>query len=133
MSATLLESRRGNEADEIAKSLMSWYAYEDPVEGQERIAARVSLAVLHAPSNEVYTLYPDWHLTLRYEPDGRDVFPEQWDKWAEGYPPLGGEGWMTFLVREGSTPFLYFQPNRAVTEVIGYRDQGAFFRLTDDS
>lgn len=133
VSVTLLEIRRGDPANEIAESLAYSGTYEDPIEGQERIALRVKLAVLEAPPHEVFHLYASSHLTLRYEPEGRDIFVERITrKWAEGYPPLEEEGWITFLIREGTDPLLYFQPD-LINTPDSHRSQGAFFQVIGDS
>jgi len=131
MSTTVLEVRKGEEAARLARSQLYSLTFSEPIEGQEYIAVRVKLEVKSGPSNEVYSLYPYWHLTLRYEPSGTDIWSQDViDMWDKGYPPLGGEGWVFFLARTGSEPLLYFQPNLIVNEQLGYRTLGAFFTLT---
>ncbi len=131
LAVTVLEVRKGNDANKLAKSTLDWLTYETPIEGQEYIAIKAKMEVLKAPANEVYTLYTYWHLTLRYEEDGDDIWPVDVTAIiAKGYPPIKGEAWIFFLIRKGSQPFLYFQPDLIIDEQHGYRTSGAYFDLS---
>lgn len=115
----------------MAKSEGIWNNYWPPIEGQEFLAIRIRIEVLEAPKEEVFLVYPYWHLTLRYESGGNDTWGIHMpsEKWAEGYAPIEGGGWYFFVVRQGSDPLLYFQPMLMIHEQVGYRTSGAYFDL----
>lgn len=127
MSATVLEVRRGDSAYYLAKSQL--YSCSAPVQRQEYIAIRVRIDVLEAEDPNVVAFYSDWNLTLRYSNGGNDIWPEEDNrKFAEGYPPFSGTGWVFFKIKIDSKPLLYFQP---YLKFLGpfYRTSGAYFSL----
>jgi len=105
------------------------YMYEELISEQEYIAIRVHLQVESADPNQVFSLYPAFSLTLRFDDAGGDIWTENLVSLMEGYPPLGGQFWMYYIVRIGSTPKLYFQPQLMVEEQIGIRTTGAYLNL----
>lgn len=49
---------------------------------------------------------------------------------VEKYPPFSGTDWVYFLIREGTHPLLYFQPELIVIINAGGETQsGAYFSL----
>jgi hypothetical protein len=129
LNVTVLDVLRGSPAYELAKSEMGRFFFIEPIAGQEYIAINVRLAVSKANPNEIYSLYPYWHLTLRYEDGGTDTWSQNATELLEGYPPLAAPFWIYFLVRENSSPVLYFQPNLIVEEQIGSRTSGAYLSI----
>ena len=130
MRATLLEAVRGEEADDLARSQLRRYSYQEPIRGQEYMAVKVRLEVLEYEDPNVQILYPHWHLTLRHSESGGDIWSvDPLVKWQEGYVPLRGEGWVFFLVKEDSHPHLYVHPYLLITEQLGIRTGGVFFSL----
>ena len=131
MRATLLEVVRAEEADLLAQKEMSWYMYEPPKNGQEYIAVHVSLERVEGDPNEFESLYGYWSFTIRYSETGPDTWTADigGGPWAEGYIPVEGNGWLFFLIREGSEPLLYFHPNLIIVETFGIRTGGGFFSL----
>lgn len=137
MSATVLEVLRGSEANELAKSVSymidkdGYVGPRDLIENQEYFAVKVKLVLESGPLNETYPLYSGMHFSLRYEEAGNDIWCDNvTDILHEGYPPLEGEGWLFFRIREGTEPLLYFQPELMVSEVVGFRTHGAYLALT---
>lgn len=132
MAATVLEVARGTEAKALAKKNLGWLDYKEPIEGQEYLAIRVKLEIVEDTPTDVDDIYPYWHLTLRYSEGGKDTWATQMalTDWAEGYPPIEAEGWDFFLVREGSEPLLYFQPNLMIAEQVGVREEGSYISLS---
>jgi hypothetical protein len=129
MAATVLEVRRGDNANNLAKTELDW-SYNTPIQGQEYIAIKVKLDVLEADPNAVFTIYTYWSLTLRYSDGGNDIWGIGFsERLAEGYPPLSGTGWVFFKIKKDSSPLLYFQPKLSVLETFGYRTSGAYFSL----
>ena len=130
MSAELLDIKRGEDENEVAKKELGWILYNDPVEGQEYLYAKVKINFLKTvDENKVELIIPYFHLTLRYSETGSDIWSQDYGKWAEGYVPIEAEGWVLFLVKEGTEPLLYFHPQLMVTETYGVRTGGAFFSL----
>ena len=130
MTAELLDVKRGEDGNELAKEELGWIYYEAPLEGQEYLCVKVRIEFLKtAEENEVEAIYPFWNFTLRYSETGSDIWGQTTDLWAEGYVPIEAEGWILFLVKEGTEPLLYFHPQLMVTETRGVRTGGAFFSL----
>jgi hypothetical protein len=131
MDCTLLEIVTGDDALKIAKQERVWSPYDPLVEGQEYLALRLRLKLQIAKNeNVVETLYPYWSTTLRYENNGVDIWSADFTKiFAEGYPPIEGENWVIFKYKSGTKPFLYFSPYLAVSEQVGIRNTGAYFKL----
>src|SRR6266508_2574792 len=98
----LLEAKRGQDAKAEAQRRLNQFAYQDPISGQEYVAIRGFLRMLsYIDTNQVASLYPYWHLTLRYEDGGSDIWSvDPVYSIAEGYAPLEGEFWIFFLIRE---------------------------------
>lgn len=132
-TATLLEVATGKQARDLARSKISWPYYEEPIQGQQYLAARLRLEVSTViDPDEVMVIYPYHHFTLRRSPDSQDVWSADFvEKWAEAYPPMEGTGWVFFLAREDVPYLLYFHPFLVVTETLGIREGGAFFGLLD--
>lgn len=130
---TLLEILIGEDANQKAKESLDWLTYETPIEGQEYLAIRGTIKVIKSgDNNEVIPIYPYWSLTLRYSEDGQDTYSiDAFEIFNEGYPPVEGSGWVFFLIREGSTPYLYFQPDLVIVEQAGIRSHGAYFTLLE--
>lgn len=128
---TLLDVKTGAEADQLAREILTWSWYETPIEGQEYLAIYGRLNYVRYRDNyEVQTVYPYFNLTLRYSDEGSDTWAKNVVSiWAEGYPPIEGEGWAFYLIRQGSSPFLYFQPYLISSEQAGLRSCGVYFRL----
>ena len=132
MSCKLLEVKTGEDAKQLAKKNKNWYSsFTEPIQGQEYLAVRVHLKRLWYEDNTaVDTIYPYFSLTLRYGENGDDTWStDPTTKVAEGYPPIEGEGWTFFLIKSGTKPLLYFQPNLISSERIGIRTEGAYFTL----
>jgi hypothetical protein len=128
---TLLEVKRGNSADQLARSELAWLTYQPLIENQEYLAVKVQLDLPGGDPNREYRLNTSFHMTLRYEESGSDIWSVEFSNTiAEGYPPLSGSSWVFFLIREGSQPMLYFQPHLIISENFGYRDSGAYFDLS---
>lgn len=129
----LLEVKFGDDAKQQAKQNLNWVTYQEPIENQEYFAIRGKLYLLWSgDNNQVEVIYPYFHFTLRYEEGGKDIWCMDYtDKVAEGYPPIEGEFWIYFLIRSGTEPYLYFQPNLIASEHLGIRTFGAYFRLFD--
>jgi hypothetical protein len=129
MAATVLEVRRGDNANNLAKTEL-YFCFDTPIQGQEYIAIKVKLDVLKADPNEVFTIYTTFSLTLRYSDGGNDIWGNDcFEKLAEGYPPFSGTGWVFFKIKKDSKPLLYFQPQLMSLEQFGYRTSGAYFSL----
>ena len=129
-SLTLIDVQRDEAAKQLAQQFLSWYYYDEPIEGQEYIAIYVRMDYLETTRpNEVDNINPQLHLTLRYSlTDTTTVFSQDFvQHLAEGYVPLSGEGWVFYLVRKDTQPFLYFMPWNAMEETY---NQGAFFNLS---
>ncbi len=128
---TLIDVKIGDEAKLLAQQNLDWINYEEPIDEQEYLAVYVRLKLLNSKENlEVETIYPFWDLTLRYSEGGDDiwsVYPAE--TLNQGYPPIEGEGWVFYLIREGQIPHLYFQPDLMVGEQLGVRLHGAYFNL----
>jgi hypothetical protein len=93
---------------------------------------RVFLKFLWYEDPNSQSLIPYWHVTLRYSDGGNDIWSvDPVDSVAEGYPPIEGTGWVFFLMKKDSTPYLYFQPQLIVMEQNGIRTSGVYFRLFD--
>lgn len=131
---TLLDAKRGLEAQQLAQQYLGWLTYAEPIEGQEYLAVSVHLKVLrYGDNNEVKSIYPYWSLTLRYTEEGSDTWSvDPVQKFTEGYPPIEGEGWVFYLIKKDSKPFLYFQPELMIAEQAGVREHGAYFQLFGD-
>lgn len=131
MAMTLVDVKRGEDAKKLAQSNMDWLSYDEPIKDQEYLAVNLKLNLLwYKDNNNVQMIYPYHHLTLRYTENGDDIWsvnPIQ--KFAEGYPPIEGDGWVFFLIRKDTKPILYFQPDLIIAEQLGYRDGGAYFSL----
>lgn len=136
MEYTLFEVKTGEEANTFATQKLDWLTYEEPIDGQEYLAVRGKMKYTDLEDmNKVQTLYPYWSLTLRYDENGPDTWSvDVVEKFAEGYPPVEGEGWTFFLIRQGSKPYLYFQPELFIALSAGadFRTWGAYFKLFDD-
>lgn len=132
MNLTLTDLAIGEEANTLAKSHLGW-SYKQPIEDQEYLAIYVKIKFTDEKnSNETTTLYSYFSLTLRYDNNGSDIWSEDFvKKLGEGYPPIEGEGWVFYLIRKGSKPMLYFQPNLISLETIGVRNVGVYFKLFD--
>ena len=113
------------------KIQLDWLDYDEPIAGQEYVAVKARLDYLETRNpEEVQDINPFWNLTLRFEKDGDDIYGVNIvDHWVEGYVPISGEGWLFFLVREGSRPYLYFHPMLVALEAAGVRTGGAYFSL----
>lgn len=135
MECTLLEVVNGKEALDLAKKEGKYSVYDPLLEGQEYLGVRVRIKQISSSDpNNVQTIYPYWHLTLRDENEGPDVWSEAFvDIFAQGYVPIEGEGWVLFKIKEGSTPYLYFSPWLMQSEQVGIRDTGAYFQLFKNS
>lgn len=133
MDCLLLQVERGDKALDLAKSQRVYSNNFPLLEEQEYLAVNVKLNLISSSDEtQVKTLYPYWHLTLRYDASGGDTWSEDFvAKFAEGYVPIEGEGWVFFLIKKGSNPYLYFSPGLIATEQVGIRDRGAFFKLTE--
>jgi hypothetical protein len=131
MSASVIDVKRGDEADQLARTNLGWPTYTQPIEGQEYIAVKIQLDQLDGDPNETYSIYPYWNLTLRFEEDGEDTWSENgYDTFSkDSYPPLSWSGWVFWLIKKGSTPLLYFQPDLIISEQFGYRTSGAYLLL----
>jgi len=131
MGCIVYEALRGEDARRVAKAELTWPDYEEPISGQEYVAVRLELEFLeYLVPNKVQQIYPGWNLSLRSSEDGNDTYTVNGlDKWAEGYLPLKAEGWVFFLVREGTTQYLYFQPGLLVLEQLGMRSEGVYISL----
>lgn len=82
MNVTVLEVVRGEPAKNLARSAL--FPYSEPIAGQEYLAVRVQLNVLQADPNQIFTLYPYFSLTLRYEDGGTDTWSETITDHVEG-------------------------------------------------
>ena len=111
-AATVLDVKRGKEADAIARSEMG-YGYEGLIEDQEFISVLVEVEMMGGDKNKTEILFLDWHFSLRYREDGEDYEPEYCtcNRFAEDYPPLKGTGWIFFKVKVGTEPHLFFAPD----------------------
>jgi len=132
ISLALLDLATGEEANNLAKNHFDW-TYDEPSDDQEILAVYVKFQLTDENNpNEDTVIYPYWHLTLRYENGGRDIWSENYvERFDEGYPPLEGEGWIFYRIRKNSNPFLYFQPNLVILEGLGVTNVGAYFKLFD--
>lgn len=132
MSLTLIDVQRGEAANQLARQNLDVYDYKDPIADQEYLGVNIRIEYLESldRQNEVLSLYPYWHLTLRYSPEGNDIWSSGFsDNLVEGYLPLSKECWVFFLIRKDTMPLLYFQPNLMASEPYGYRTEGVFFNL----
>lgn len=131
MSCKLLEVKSGKEANDLAQTELGWLTYVTPIEGQEYLAVRVKLNhIWYKDNNKVETIYSSWSLTLRYKDQGDDIWSvDLIDKITEGYPPIKGESWVFFLIRTGTKPYLYFQPDLMISEQTGNRISGVYYQL----
>ena len=132
MELELKDMKREEEAKKLAKKYLDWGTYIEPANDQEYLCVYVRIKIVETDHmNETETIYPYWSLTLRYTNAGNDVWSSNpIAKFGEGYPPLEGEGWVFFLIRKNSEPFLYFQPYLMMSEQVGYRKSGAYFDLS---
>jgi hypothetical protein len=132
INLTLTDLAVGEEANALAKSHFGW-SYNEPIDDQEILAVYVKFQLSDENNpNEDTIISPYWHLTLRYENGGRDIWSENVAEWFdEGYPPLEGEGWIYYRIRKDSKPMLYFQPNLIILEPLGVTNVGAYFKLFD--
>ncbi|PKN85279.1 MAG: hypothetical protein CVU46_11660 [Chloroflexi bacterium HGW-Chloroflexi-8] len=131
VKAELLDIKVGEEARILANQKLKSWANQELIPGQEYLAILVKVTVLWCrDNNEVVTIYPYWHFRLRYKDGGDDIDPVNLvEKFAEGYPPLEGEGWVFFLIKSGTKPYLYFQPNYLIYEKFDITNFGAYFKL----
>jgi hypothetical protein len=127
----LLEARSGDQAISEAKLQLDQFSYKEPISGQEYIAIKGFLKIhSYADNNQVKVLYPYWNLTLRSSDGGTDIWSvDPIYSVAEGYPPIEGEFWIFFLVREDSDQYLYFQPELIAMEQSGVRTSGVYFEF----
>jgi hypothetical protein len=129
-AVTVIEVKRGQEASTLARNKLG-LLYSKPIEGQEYIAIKLKIEVIQTSStNEVYSLIPYSDFTLRYEKDGDDFWSEDIAGWKDAYPPYDAEGWMYFLIRENTNPYLYCQPVLYGSAPHGYRSSGMYFDLS---
>lgn len=127
---TLIDVKTDTEAQNLAKQELNWYVYKEPITDQEYLAIYGKIKILSMEDQyTVESIYPSWSLTLRYTESGMDTTPVDSPLWNEGYPPIEGEGWLFYLIRAGSAPYLYFQPNLSVMEAFDIRDTGVYFDL----
>jgi hypothetical protein len=110
MTLTVLEVKRGKEAIPIARRLQSYF-YTAPIDKQEYLLIKVKIQWLKGSPTKKITTFAYGDFALRYENGGEDLYTVEVDKLAEGYVPLEAEGWLQFLVREGSQPVLYVHPS----------------------
>jgi hypothetical protein len=131
---TLLDVKYGDDAYKLAKRNLDSLGFKEPIDNQEYLAVFGELNFLRYENNtEVKSLYPYWNLTLRYENEGPDIWSENYfEKYAEGYPPIQGSGWVFFLIKKDTKPFLYFQPLLMVEEQYGMRSSGAYYQLLEN-
>jgi hypothetical protein len=132
METTLLDVRRGSEANELAVAEYFFF-YEEPKEGQEYLAVKINFKwIKNIDEYEIEKLFPHGHLSLRYDEGGKDYWAEPpFIMWAEGYVPLEAEGWIFYLIRENSKPLLYFQPLLLIMKQEQERNSGVYFSLDD--
>jgi hypothetical protein len=130
MSLSVMEIKRGAEANQLAKTNLEWWMYEQPIENQEYLAAKIELDQLDGDPNEISQIFPYWSVTVRYQEGGDDT-------WAvnlyssvskDSYPPLTWSGWLFWLIREGTDPYIYFQPNLLLYDMkgLGSKNSGAY-------
>ena len=129
---TLLEVKTGEEANQQARTSMSFY-YQTPIEQQEYLAFYGTIEVVDSDDmNDTQAAFPNWSFTLRYEENGDDFTTvevlSEVNEFDSGYPPFSRTGWFFFLVREDTRPYLYFQPLLALTMEAGdmVRDRGVY-------
>ncbi len=127
---TFQDVKFGNEALVLARNSLG-YGFQNPISGQEYVAIKGHLKFDNQnDTNKVADIYPDWSLTLRYTDGGDDTWTGELNNIAEGYPPLEGDFWIYFLIREGSNPSLYFQPHLMIIEPLGHRTYGVYFEIS---
>lgn len=129
---TLLEVKTGDEAKTQAKKTIKWPNYKDPIPGQEYVAVKGHMKLLWLEDNNTVTyINPGWSLTLRYNDQSDDIWAENISDRAgpEGYPPIEGDFWLFFLIKQDTRPRLYFQTELLVSEEHGYRNIGVYFDL----
>lgn len=136
MRYSLLDAVRGSKADTLASQELDRYSYQKPIQGQEYIGALVKLELLKYEETSIQYLWPGWHLRLRLEEGGSFIYAVNGlTEFAVGYPPLEGEGWVFFLIKEGTQPYLYAQPFIEIMEAgaLGSLNWGAYFRLPTEA
>jgi hypothetical protein len=131
MTLTVLEVIRGKDAIRIAQRLQS-LLYTAPIEKQEYLLVKVKIQWMKGPLTTKITMMNSGvdGFALRYVDGGEDLYTAWVDRLVKGYIPLEGEGWIQFLVREGSQPLLYVQPELAVyQELRKDTNTGLYFSL----
>lgn len=130
VSCTVLDAVYGDEANKLEQTSPDHSMFSArPSADQEYVAVKVKLTLDAEDKYQKTTLLPLFQLALRYSQSGSDTMSKDLTPWAEGYPPLEGEGWVFFLIKKGSSPLLYFQANLAAAEQFGYRTQGVYFAI----
>lgn len=136
---TLMDVKTGDEANQLARSIL-WIYYKKPIEGQEYLAINGTVKCVSAENmNETQSFFPNNSMTLRYFEDDTDITTltpfGEYRQFPEGYPPFETTGWFFYLIREGSKPYLYFQPKLTINMEVGDRDRsrGVYFWLWDDN
>jgi len=129
VSCTVLDAVYGDEANKLAQASSNILLYRSPPADQEYVAVKAKFTLDAEDQYQKTALYPMFQLALRYPQSSSETKAEVHEPWAEGYPPLEGEGWVFFLIKKGSSPLLYFQANLAAAEQFGYRTQGVFFAI----
>jgi hypothetical protein len=129
LTITVLEVKRGKEALPIARRLQSYF-YTAPLEKQEYLLAKIKVQWLTGSQTKKITTFSYGEFVLRYENDGDSLQVAELDRLAEGYVPLEADGWLQFLVREGSQPLLYVQPELTAAETLGLNtNTGLYYSL----
>jgi hypothetical protein len=128
MTITVLEVKRGKDALATARRLQ--YFFTAPVEKQEYLLVKIKIQWLTGSSTKKIITFTYGDFALRYDNNGESLLPSQIDRLAEGYVPLEKEGWLQFLIREGSQPVLYVQPELVVAQKLGLdTDTGLYYSL----
>ena len=129
MTVTVLEVRRGKEGAAVARRLEP-YLYRAPVDKQEYLAVKLKLQWLTGnPNKKIYTVSIG-DFALRYEDDDSVLWPEGLNKIIDGYVPVENEAWLAYLIREGSQPVLYAQPDLDLSRSYGIKSNpGLYFSL----
>ncbi len=128
LTITVLEVKRGKEALPIARRLQSYF-YTAPLEKQEYLLAKIKVQWLTGSQTKKITTFSYGEFVLRYENDGDSLQVAELDQLAEGYVPLEADGWLQFLVREGSQPLLYVQPELTAAETLGLNTNTGLYYL----
>jgi hypothetical protein len=126
----LLEVKRGEEAKQIALSKLG-FMYINPGPSEEFLAIHGRLIIYSYQDNsEIQTIYPGWHVVLRYSDGDYDTWAEnRHDVSTQGYPPIEGNFWLIYKIYSGQKPYAYFQPDLYTSEYVGLQNFGAYFNL----